>query len=811
MHIVGRCLLAVACAGGFIRPVLAREQPVTSPKLSFERVFASPSLNGPAPRGIKLSPDGRWLTLLRNRAGDRERYDLWGYDRHSAQWRMLVDSLKLSSGTALSETEKMQRERLRIGDLKGIVSYDWSADGKALLVPLDGELYLAGLDGSAMHIAGVGANPLNARLSAKGHFLSFVRDRRLWVAPAAGGAARPITPQEGADTVHWGEAEFVAQEEMARQEGSWWAPDDSRIAVERFDEAKVAVVTRAAIGATGTTTFEQRYPAAGTANVEVSLWVMRPDGGERVQVDLGPDKDIYLARVDWAKDGRTLYVQRENRAQTRLDMLAIDPATGAARVLFSEDAAPKSWINLTDNYRFLKDGSLIWWSERDGFGHLYHFALGEWQQLTRGPWVVTALVGVDEAYGQVFFTATRDDVLAPQVYALDLAHPDQVTCLTELGWANSATMDKAGQTLVVTRSAEAQPPQTYIADTSGKRLAWIEENRIEGAHPYAPYLAAHRVPQYGTITASDGSLLHWRMITPAMAPGQRYPVFFSHYGGPHAQTVSRSWTGALAQAIVAQGYIWFEIDNRGSANRGVAFENQLWHAMGSVEVADQLAGAAYLKTLAFADPARIATFGWSYGGYMTLKLLEAAPGAFAAGIAVAPVTRWELYDTHYTERYLGAPHEVPQAYAASDALEQAGGISDPLLLIHGMADDNVVFENSSELIARLQAHAVPFEMMLYPGLAHSIAGPKVSQHLWQTVFAFLQRHGVTPPFLPETGRGTSEAGGGAQAGERNVEGGATRPVPLHHPADSPPPRAGEEFLRNELAPDLGRANDGARL
>ncbi len=743
MQIIRTCMLAFALVS-VSAPAFAGNAAVTS-QLTFERVFASPALNGPAPRGVKLSPDGRWLTLLRNRAEDRQRYDLWGYERATGQWRMLVDSLKLSSGQALSEAEKMQRERLRIGDLKGIVSYDWSADGKALLVPLDGELYLAGLDGTITHIAGVGANPLNARLSEKGRYLSFVRDRRLWVAPIAGGQPQAITPQERADTVHWGEAEFVAQEEMARFDGAWWAPDDSRIAVERFDEAKVAVVTRAAIGASGTTTFEQRYPLAGTGNAEVSLWVMRPDGSGRVQVDLGPDPDIYLARVDWAKDGKTLFVQRENRVQTRLDMLAVDPASGAARVLFSEEAAPKSWINLTDDYRFLKDGSLIWWSERDGFGHLYHFVGGHWRQLTRGPWMVTSLVGVDEAQGRVFFTGTKDDVLAPQVYALDLVQPEQITRLTEPGWVNGASMDKSGHTLVISRSAEAQPPQSYLADETGKRLAWVEENRVEGAHPYAPYLAAHRAPQFGTITAADGSLLHWRMITPLMQSRKRYPVFFSHYGGPHAQTVSRGWTGALAQAVVAQGYIWFELDNRGSANRGVAFESQIWHAMGSVEVADQLAGAAYLKTLAFVDPGKIATYGWSYGGYMTLKLLEAEPGAFAAGIAGAPVTKWELYDTHYTERYLGDPREVPQVYAASDALEQATKISDPLLLIHGMSDDNVVFDNSSELIARLQGEAVPFEMMLYPGYTHSVTGPKIGKHLWETIFAFLRRHGVTPP------------------------------------------------------------------
>lgn len=746
--------IALLAAIFLAQPALAAEPaPMTAPQaaaaLTINRVFASPSLSGPVPRGVKLSPDGKWLTVLRNRADDRERYDLWGYDRDlkdnpGGQWRMLVDSTALSGNRTLSEAEKMQRERQRIGDLKGIVTYGWSADSKVLLVPLDGALYLAGLYGKATQIEGVGEGALNPALSPKSGYISFVKDRRLWVG-AMGGTAQPVTPAEAAITVHWGEAEFVAQEEMARFNGHWWAPDDSRIAVERFDEAPVGVVTRAAIGADGTRTFDQRYPAAGTPNAVVSLWVMTPDGQSREQVDLGPDPDIYLARVDWARDGKTLYVQRENRAQTRLDMLAVDPATGKTQVLFTETASPKAWINLSDNYRFLRDGSLIWWSERDGYGHLWRLAKGRWRQLTKGPWVVSSLVGVDEAKGTLFFTANRDDSLAMQLYALDLAHPGDLRALGEPGFDHAATMDKAGQTLLVTRSSTTQPPQVYVADATGQRLAWVEENKLDSTHALAPYLPMLRPAQFGTIKAADGSVLHWKMITPAMAPGKRYPVLFSHYGGPHAQEVHRGWASPLEQAIVAKGYIWFEIDNRGSANRGVAFESQIARAMGTVEVTDQLAGADYLKTLPFVDPAKIAIYGWSYGGYMTLKMLQANQGVYAAGIAGAPVTRWGLYDTHYTERYLGDPREVPEVYAKSDALGDAAKIKDPLLLIHGMSDDNVVFDNSTALIARMQENGVPFEMMLYPGYTHRVGGPKIGPHVWDTIFAFLRRHGVTPP------------------------------------------------------------------
>ena len=355
--------------------------------LTIERVFASPSLDGSAPRLPKLSPDGRYLTVLRNRESDRERYDLWAYDRQDGQWRMLVDSEKLGSGRELSEAEKMQRERQRLAGLKGIVTYDWSADGKSMLVPIEGDLYLAGLDGTVKRLTNSPEGELNPVLSETGKYVSFVRDRRLWAGPGRrrGEAGHPARDRRNGPL---GRGRVRRAGGNGAFTGYWWSPTDARIAVERFDEAPVGIVTRAAIGPSGTKTFEQRYPAAGTPNVAVSLFVIDPDGGNPVKVDLGSDPDIYLTRVDWAPDGKTLYVQRVDRGQTTLDMLEVDPATGASTVLFSEKAAPRHWINLTDSYRFLEDGSLIWWSERDGFGHLYRFADGKWRQLTKGPWVV---------------------------------------------------------------------------------------------------------------------------------------------------------------------------------------------------------------------------------------------------------------------------------------------------------------------------------------------------------------------------------------------------------------------------------------
>jgi len=738
--------VALCVSACLTTPVLAETATMAeaAPTLSLERVFASPGLDGPAPRQVKLSPDGRYLTLLRNRADDRDRYDLWGYDIETRDWLMLVDSVKLGSGRELSEDEKMQRERARVAGLKGIISYQWASDGSGVLVPLDGDLFLARLDGTVMQLTDTEGTELNPKLSSKGGFVSFVRDRRLWVG-LVGGEAMPVTPAGEAETVRWGEAEFVAQEEMARLQGYWWSPDDTRIVIQRTDETSVGIVTRAAIGAKGTKVFDQRYPAAGTDNALVELFVMNPDGSGSVKIDLGLNADIYVARVDWAPNASAIYVQRQDRAQTKIDVLKVDPATGASQIWFTEKAARDDyWINLSDNYRFLADGSLLWWSERDGFGHFYRYANGQWQQLTRGTSPTTSLVGVDEAAGTFTYQATAD-ALTQQIYRARLDGSGEPVLLTDPSFTNSASMDGAGRLLYVTRSAPSQPPQSYLATPDGKRVAWIQENAVAGDHPYAPFLASHVTPEFGTVPAEDGTPLHWMMLKPKMEKGKRYPVFFQHYGGPGPQTVTKGWGGALAQAVVDKGYIFFQLDNRGSAHRGVDFEQPIYRAMGGVEVRDQKTGALFLKSLDFVDPAKIAIYGWSYGGYMTLKQLEADPGLYAAGIAGAPVTRWELYDTHYTERYMGDPRETPQAYEKASAIPDATKVADPLLLIHGMADDNVVFENASELISVMQESNTPFEMMLYPGYTHRVSGPKIGPHVWNSIFRFLEAHGVTPP------------------------------------------------------------------
>jgi dipeptidyl-peptidase-4 len=630
----------------------------------------------------------------------------------------------------------MRRERARVGGSKGIVEYEWAPDGKSILTPVDGDLYLADVaTGAVRRLTSTPATEIDAHVSEGGRFVSFVRDQNLYAIDLSTGAERPLTT-EGKGTVTCGTAEFVAQEEMDRRTGTWWGPADRRVAVECYDEANVATVTRAAIGANGTKVFDQRYPAAGTPNVNVTLWLMNPDGTGRAKVDLGPNPDIYLARVDWSKDGRTLFVQRESRDQKRLDLLAVDPATGASRTVLSESA--NTWINLNDDFHPLKDGSFIWGSDRSGFHHLYRWSGGQLAPITSGDWSMTGLVGVDESSHRLFFTGNKDGVLESHVYSVDYLNPGEPRRLTDPGYWNVADMDKAGTRLLVSRSSPDQPSQVYLADASGKRLAWVEENKLDASHPYAPYMAAHRPVQYGTLKAPDGSTLHYEMITPALKAGKKYPVFFEHYGGPGSQQVKRAWLNPMAQYWVSKDWIYFQIDNRGSPNRGRAFEDQIYHAMGTVEVEDQATAARWLQKQPFVDGNKIATYGWSYGGYMSLKMLEKAPkGLYAAGVVGAPVTKWELYDTHYTERYLGNPATDPKPYQSSDALADALKIDIPFLLIHGMSDDNVVFQNSTLLADELQAADRPFEMMYYVGQTHRPAGEGRQAHVQNTIERFL--------------------------------------------------------------------------
>ncbi len=762
-------LILGVTAGCAAAPAAASTTPPA--KLTLERLLASPSLSGPGMQSLKISPDGSRVAFLRAKPEDRLQMDLWEYHLEQKTMRRLIDSKILQPKEEISAEEQARRERNRSADLRGIVDFNWSPDGKQILLPLANQLYMVDIAQPEKARALAKGQISDAKISPKGRYVSFLREQNLFVIDTRTGKERQLT-HDGKGTIHNAEQEFVAQEEMDQHTGYWWAPDDSAIAFKRFDESAVSIAQRLEIHANRSTTVEQRYPYAGGANVKVSLHLVAPEAGKAAdkgagtatirEIDLGNNPDIYLARVNWRSDAKEVWFQRQSRDHKQLDLIAVNQATLAQRLVLTEKS--NTWVELHQDLRFLKqqDG-FIWASDRSGFKHLYLYRLDGTQvaPLTTGAWNVEQILSVDEAARQIYLASNKDDVTQSQVYAVPLGSVDKTAAqpgqpgqpgqapanavkriTQQEGWHN-AVFSEDGKWFIDHFSALDTPPQVAMRRADNQLIAWLERNELNAQHPYAPYRANHVTPEYGTLLAEDGQLLYYEVMKPAQFDAKkRYPVVVEVYGGPGVQTVSKRWQGgSYAQYLTQQGNIVFRLDNRGSARRERQFTDVIYHNLGQHEVADQLRGIDWLRQQSFVDPKRIAVTGASYGGFMTLRLLAAAaPDKIAAGMAHASPIDWHLYDTYYTEHFLGHPKEQEAAYTQSGVLPYLKTINSPLLVTHGMADDNVLFTNATGLMQALNQQGTLYELMTYPGERHGIRNVANRLHYYRTQESFLARH-----------------------------------------------------------------------
>jgi dipeptidyl-peptidase 4 len=720
----------------------------TGKALTVERLYSPPSLTGRLTQGIEWAPDGKRLSYLERRGSGKDvAIELWAMDAATGERKILVsaDTMK-----AVMQPEKEKAiQATGLGRVEA-ENYKWSPGSDSLLFIGTNSLVLLDLKTTAIKPLVSGEAELqDPKFSPDGKWVSFVRNYNLWIVNLASGETKALT-SGGSEEILKGKLDWVYPEELNATTAYWWSPDSSRIAYYEMDERPVTrypiMDMSSPIGAMEYT----RFPQAGEANPVVRVGVVAIAGGETKWMGTGADKDIYLPRVDWLRDSRRLAIQRLNRAQNKLELLFCDTATGGSTPILSE--TDKYWVNVSDDLYFFSDQKrFLWSSERTGFRHYYVYDLSGKQldQLTSGEWSILGTGGfgpggstranVDEANGFIYFLSNKDNVPETQLYRVSL-RDKKITRLTQAAGTHHPRLAPDSSAFVDTFSNSATPQRQDLYRSDGKHVAVLNENKPTQLAEY------HLSPvEFLNVAADDGTKLYALMIKPpAFDPSKKYPVLIHVYGGPQAQVVRDAWDGGefLFHEMMAQkGYIIFSLDNRGSYGRGHAFETPVYHQFGKVELADQLAGVRYLKSLPYVDGSRIGIWGWSYGGYMTLFSLFNAPDVFKAGVAVAPVSDWRLYDTIYTERYMGCPQDNVEGYKNSSPVNQAGGLKSKLMLAHGTGDDNVHFANSSEVINQLIENGrYPADLMIFPGRGHPIGDPPARIQLFEGIVEFLQKN-----------------------------------------------------------------------
>jgi dipeptidyl-peptidase-4 len=573
-------------------------------------------------------------------------------------------------------------------------------------------------------------------LSPDGRRVAFVRDHDLHVVEVDGGALKRLTADGSPQRLN-GILDWVYQEEIYGRgifKSHWWSPDSSTLAYLQLDETRVPRYTLVDDVEEPLEVETTPYPRPGEPNPGVRLGLVRASGGATRWIDLGPYASAYPLVVDvaWAPDG-TLAYQVQDREQTWLD-LNLASTDGATRRVLRETT--RAWVEPHGSPHWLKDGTFLWFSERDGWKHLYHLRAdgSVIARVTAGEWEARELHGVDERAGTVFFSGTERSPIGLDVYRVGLDGRGRRRLSSAPG-THVASFAPSMARYVDTWSDIRTPPQARLHDAEGA------ERRVLDAKPL-PALAEYRFspPEFLQVKTRDGFAMEAMMIRPpGFDPSRRYPVLQSTYAGPHAQRVRNAWGDvghAFLQLIAEQGVIVWVCDNRTASGKGAVSAWNNYRRLGITELADIEDGVAWLKAQPYVDGARVGIEGWSYGGFMVSYALTHST-SFAMGVAGAPVTDWRLYDSVYTERFMRTPANNRAGYDETSPLLAAGKLHGRLLLIHGAIDDNVHPQNSIRFAHALQKANRPFRMMVYPQSRHAVTDRALVRHLRGLVLGFV--------------------------------------------------------------------------
>ena len=718
--------------------------PAPKKPYTIEALYATPAPGSRPPSGLQWSPDGKRLSYIQpGEKGGQE--SLAYYDAATGQSATLIPAEKLAG--LVPSTSKLKDDRQRENRARfGVADYQWAPDSKALLFDALGQLWLYDLAASKGRQLTRSDEPSSdPKFSPDGSYLSYLRGHDIYVRPVAAEAKESRLTHGGNAALLNGEVDWLYNEELDVRSNYFWSPDSRALLYLQTDESPVPQYPIVNWIPTHPETDQERYPNAGDPNPRVHLFLTSIKGHTR-QIALPLAEGDYIPRFGWVRPGLA-WAMVLNRAQNQQDLYLIDAQSGRSRrVLHETDTAyielhDPMGRNLHQGVRFL-DGSdeFLWLSWRDGFTHIYLYsfhaatALTEdaklERQLEAGPYEVGNLSGLDEPHRTVYFTANIGDDRTEQLFRVPLSG-GPVEAVTHQAGTHSVVLSEDTTHYVDTYSALTTAPRMSLCATAGTC------HELWSSHAWDDYDAL--VPQFVDFKAADGTLLHGVLLLPpagvATEKSGKVPVILNPYGGPHAQSVrdGSHTVDGFDQVLAHRGFAVLKVDNRGMGNRGRAFAVAAHRHLGEVELADQL--AALDQALALfprLDETRVGFWGWSYGGFMTGYALTHSQ-RFKAGVSVAPVTDWHLYDSTYTERYMGLPKENEGEYQATSVVNAAPRLIGRLLLVHGTSDDNVHMQNSIQFINAMVNAGRPFDLQLYPGKTHGIAGQQARTHLFHRI------------------------------------------------------------------------------
>ena len=698
-------------------------------KFTVEAIYGSRELFGKSVSGVQWMPDGSGFTYFqRDSAGT---LNICKYDFKTKRRPVLIDSKKVE---ALSEQK--QEKRFSLGN------YFWSPDGKSILLPSNNDLYLYDvISGQTRKLTSDSLEERDPQFSPDSKKIAFLKNHNLHVLDMASGQTRQLTTP-GEEHLLVGKFDWVYEEEFGIRTGFFWSPDSRNLAYFELDERAVTVFPLTDFIPVHNEYQPMRYPKAGDKNSVVKIGVVSAEavnGAGTRWMDIGSENDIYIPRIKWTTDPRILSIMRLNRDQNHLELLLADVNTGATKKIFEEKEA-NGWIDINDDWKFLKDGEhFLWLSMADGFPHLYLYDMNGKlvRQITKGNWHVDNVAGVDEKTGTVYLTGTDRGPLERHLYKIKMDGSGMMRLSAEQG-THGINMSPDAKYYLDSFSNLTTPVRYSLYSASGARVDVVEPNDIPALKEYTMV-----PPTFGVFKTPDGAELNYWMMKPAnFDPAKKYPVLMYVYGGPGSQTVTNGWSGGRLwyQLLADKGYIICSVDNRGTGRRGKSFMMCTYKNLGTLEVNDQISAAKWLGTLPYVDASRIGIWGWSYGGYMAAFCILKGAEVFKTAVSVAPVTDWRNYDTIYTERYMLTPEKNPDGYKNTAPVNFAKELKGNLLLVHGLNDDNVHAANAMQLAKALQDAGKPFGLMIYPQKDHGIGGRDTQVHLFNMITDYILKN-----------------------------------------------------------------------